>query len=193
MGLMDRMMDRMIVNLSVAQKEELMLQMMPAMMEGIEINRLVPGMLNEVGSAVNLSGTFNLLQTALNDEELRHEFGELAQAVKEKLPALTEAMRDVMPLMTSVMADTGLMDGVMGLMENVMPLMMPMMREMMPIMMNERMPELMAQHDNVNELMPAMMVDILPQCVEMITPQIEQEERTIFLSRLAEKIELVAV
>jgi hypothetical protein len=189
---MDRMMDRMIVNLSVAEKEELMLQMMPAMMEGIEIGSLVPRLLREVGSAVTLSGIFNLLQTALKDDELRHEFGDITEVLKERLPALTEALKDMMPLMTSIMADTGLMDGMMGLMERVMPLMMPMMREMMPTMMNDRMPKLMAQHNNVNELMPAMMVDILPQCVEMITPQIEQEERTAFLSRLAEKIELVA-
>ncbi len=79
---------------------------------------------------------------------------------------------------------------MMGLMEKVMPVMMPMMREMMPIMMNERMPKLMAQHKNVNELMPDMMIDIMPECIEMITPEIEQEKRAAFLSRLAEKMEL---
>ncbi len=191
MGLMDRMMDRMIINLSVTAKEDLMMQMMPAMMEGVEVSSVMPIMLKEVGSAITLSGIYNLLQTALSDDELKQEFGEVVDALKEKLPDLTEMMVDMMPTMMSVMAESGMMDGILGLMERLMPLMMPMMREMMPTMMNERMPKLMAQHENVNELMPAMMIDIMPECLEMITPEIEREQRAAFLSRMAEKMELV--
>lgn len=192
MGLMDRMMDRMIVNLSVSQKEELMLQMMPAMMEGVEISSLIPGMLKEVGSAVTLTGIYNLLQTSLKDDELRQELAALIEGLTARIPGLTASMKDMMPLATSVMADTGILDGMLRLMERAMPLMMPMMRELMPVMMNERMPRLMAQHQNVNELMPAMMVDIMPECIEMISPQIEKGEREAFFSRLTEKIELTA-
>lgn len=189
MGLMDRMMDRMIVNMSVVEKENLMMEMMPAMMEGVDIKTVTPLMLHEIGSVTTLSGIYNFLNTALNDEELKSEFGEIVDSLKEKVPELTEMMQDTMPTMMSVMTETGIMDGLMGLMEKVMPVMMPMMREMMPIMMNERMPALMAQHKNVNELMPDMMIDIMPECIEMITPEIEQEKRTAFLSRLAEKME----
>jgi hypothetical protein len=32
----------------------------------------------------------------------------------------------------------------------------------------------------------------MPECLEMITPEIEQEKRVAFLSRMAEKMELVA-
>jgi hypothetical protein len=191
MGFMDRMMDRMIINLSVTAKEDLMMQMMPAMMEGVEVSSVMPIMLKEVGSAITLSGIYNLLQTALNDDELKQEFGEVVDALKEKLPDLRELVVDEMPTMMSVMAESGIMDGILGLMERLMPLMMPMMREMMPTMMNERMPKLMAQHENVNELMPAMMIDIMPECLEMITPEIEREQRAAFLSRMAEKMELV--
>lgn len=191
MGLMDRMMDRMIINLSVTEKENLMMQMMPAMMEGVEIRSLLPIMLKEVGSAITLGGIYNLLQTALNDDELKQEFGEVVDALKEKLPDLAEMMKDMMPTMMSMMIETGIMDGMMNLMANLMPVMMPMMREMMPTMMNERMPKLMAQHKNVNELMPDMMIDIMPECLEMITPEIEREKRAAFLSRMAEKMELV--
>ncbi len=191
MGLMDRMMDRMIINLSVTEKEELMMQLMPIMMEGVEIRSVFPIMLKELGSDITLGGIYNLLETALSDDELKQEFGEVVETLKEKLPDLSELMVDVMPTMMSVMADSGIMDGMLGLMERLMPLMMPMMREMMPTMMNERMPKLMAQHENVNELMPAMMIDIMPECLEMITPEIEREKRAAFLSRMAEKMELV--
>ncbi len=190
MGLMDHMMDRMIVNMSVAEKENLMMQMMPAMMEEVDINTVMPIMLKEVGSVITLSGIYYFLYKALNDEELKQEFGEIVDSLREKVPGLVEMMRDMMPMMMSMMTETGIMDGMMNVMEKLMPVMMPMMREMMPIMMNERMPKLMAQHKNVNELMPDMMIDIMPECIEMITPEIEQEKRAAFLSRLAEKMEL---
>ncbi len=190
MGLMDRMMDRMIINMSIAEKEDLMMQMMPIMMAGVEINTMMPIMLKEAGSIITLTGIYTLLQKALNDEELKQEFSEIVASLKEKMPGLIAMMQDMMPIMMSLMTETGIMDGMMKAMENVMPVMMPMMREMMPIMMNERMPKVMAQHKNVNELMPDMMIDIMPECIEMIAPEIEQEKRAAFLSRLAEKMEL---
>lgn len=189
MGIMDKMMDRMIINMSVAEKEDLMMQMMPIMMAGVEINTVLPIMLKEVGGNITLTGIYTLLNKALNDEELKQEFSEIVASLKEKLPELAEMMQSMMPMMMSLMTETGLMDGMMNVMEKVMPAMMPMMREMMPTMMNERMPKLMAQHENINELMPDMMIDIMPDCIEMIVPEIEQEKRIAFLSRLAEKME----
>ncbi len=189
MGLMDRMMDRMIINMSVAEKEDMMMRMMPIMMEGIDINKMMPDMMKEVGSIITLTGIYTLLQKALNDEELKQEFSEIVASLKEKMPGLIAMMQDMMPIMMSLMTETGIMDGMMKAMENVMPVMMPMMREMMPTMMNERMPKVMAQHKNVNELMPDMMIDIMPECIEMIAPEIEKEKRAAFLSRLAEKME----
>ncbi len=190
MGLVDRMMDRMIINMSIAEKEDLMMQMMPIMMAGVEINTMIPIMLKEAGSIITLTGIYTLLQKALNDEELKQEFSEIVASLKEKMPELIAMMQDMMPIMMSLMTETGIMDGMMNVMENMMAVMMPMMREMMPTMMNERMPKIMAQHKNVNELMPDMMIDIMPECIEMITPEIEQEKREAFLSRLAEKMEL---
>lgn len=192
MGLMDRMMDRMIINMSVAEKEDMMMRMMPTMMAGVDINTMMPIMLKEVGSIITLTGIYTLLHKGLNDEELKQEFSEIVASLKEKMPELIAMMQDMMPIMMSLMTETGIMDGMMNVMENVMPVMMPMMREMMPTMMNERMPKVMAQHKNVNELMPDMMIDIMPECIEMIAPEIEQEKRAAFLSRLAEKMELAA-
>jgi hypothetical protein len=191
MGIMDKMMDRMIVNMSVAEKEDMMLQMMPIMMEGVDINTMMPLMLKNVGSIITLAGIYTLLHKTLNDEELKQEFSEIVASLKEKMPELVEMMQDMMPMMMSMMTEIGLMDGMMNVMEKMMPVMMPMMREMMPTMMNERMPKVMAQHKNVNELMPDMMIDIMPNCLEMIVPEIEQEKRAAFLSRLTEKMERV--
>lgn len=192
MGIMDKMMDRMIVNMSVAEKEDMMMQMMPLMMAGVDINTLMPIMLKDVGRIITLSGIYTLLHQALNDEELKQAFSEIVASLKEKLPELATMMRDMMPMMMAMMTETGMMEGMTNLMANMMPLMMPVMREMMPTMMNERMPQIMARHKNVNELLPDMMVEIMPDCLEMITPEIEQEKRAAFLSRLAEKMERAA-
>ncbi len=189
MGLMDRIMDRMIINMSVDEKEDLMLQMMPIMMDGMDINVMMPMVLKEVGGLITLTGIYTLLHRALRDDELSQAFREIVASLREKLPELAELMQDMMPIMMSVMMETGIMDGMLNLMEKVMPVMMPMMREMMPTMMNERMPKIMAQHKNVNALMPDMMMDIMPECIEMIAPEIEPAKRTDFLTRLGEKME----
>ena len=68
MGLMDRMMDRMIINMSVAEKEDMMMRMMPIMMEGIDINKMMPDMMKEVGSIITLTGIYTFLQKALTDD-----------------------------------------------------------------------------------------------------------------------------
>jgi hypothetical protein len=41
MGLMDRMMDRMIGNMSVQEKEEMMLKMMPLMMKDVDMLEMI--------------------------------------------------------------------------------------------------------------------------------------------------------
>ena len=46
MGLMDRMMDRMIRNMSVQEKEEMMLKMMPLMMKDVDMLNMMPGMMS---------------------------------------------------------------------------------------------------------------------------------------------------
>jgi hypothetical protein len=119
MGLMDRM----IVNMSVEGKEEMMLKMMPAMMAGVGINKTVPGMLSAGGRLVTATGSVVLVSKALNDDELKEELGEALGSLREKMPAMAEMM----------------------------PIMAPMMREMMPIMMTEKMPQVMADKRPISQ------------------------------------------
>jgi hypothetical protein len=181
-------MDRMIHNMSVEEKEEMMLKMMPTMMERIDINEMMPDMMTEMGRLIEITGIVVFASEALNDDELKKELGELQNNLKEKTPELAEMMHDMMPIMMSLMSETGLMDGMMNTMGKVMPVMMPMMREMMPMMMKEKMPKVMAEHENVREMMPEMMMDVIPDCIDTMLPTVAQEERAAFLSRLAEKM-----
>ena len=188
MDVMDKMMERMIKNTSVEEKEAMMLKMMPSMMEGIDISKMMPDMMTAMGKLITITGIVVFISKAFNDEELKEELGELLNDLREKMPELTEMMQDMMPIMMSLMSEIGLMDGMMNTMGNIMPVMMPMMREMMPIMMNEKMPEVMAEHENVRQMMPEMMIEIMPHCVDTMLPTVAQEERTAFLSQLAEKM-----
>lgn len=188
MGLMDKMMDRMIKSMSSEQKEGMMLNMMPAMMQGIDINELVPDMAARMGRLITPTGAVVLAGKALGDDELRTEVGELLDDLKEHASDLSGAMRDVMPVMMSFMSATGLMDGMMNTMGKLMPTMMPMMRAMVPAMMREKMPAVMAKNDNVREMMPDMMMEVIPECIGTMLPTVADEKRSAFLARLAEQM-----
>ncbi len=50
------------------------------------------------------------------------------------------------------------------------------------------MPEVMAEHENVRQMMPEMMIEIMPDCIDTMLPTVAREDRTAFLSRLAERM-----
>lgn len=185
MGLMDQMMDRMITNMSVEEKEEIMLKMMPAMMERVDINKTVPGTMTAVGRLITVTGSVDFIHKALNDDELKEELSELLNDLKEKAPQ----MAGMMPAVMSLMSETGLLEGMTNKMGKMMPVMMPMMREMMPTMMKETMPGVMAKHDDVRKSMSEMMMnDIIPHCIDTMLPTFAPEKSSEFLPQLAERV-----
>ncbi len=189
MSLIDSMMDAMIRMLSRKKREEMMINMMPLMMEGIDINKMMPDMMTAMGRLATVTGIVVFMSKALNDDELKEELGELLHDLREKMSELPAMMHDMKPIMMSLMSETGLMDGMMNTMGKLMPVMMPMMREMMPVMMREKMPQVMAEHENVRELMSDMMMnDVIPHCVDTMLPMFAPEKNTEFLTQLAEKM-----
>ncbi len=185
MGLMDRMMDRMITNMSVEEKEEIMLKMMPAMMERVDINKTMPGTMAAMGRLITVTGSVVFVGKVRNDGELKKELGELLTNLREKTPELAR----MMPMMMSFMSEIGLMNTMMNKMARMMPVMMPMMREMMPTMMKKTMPGVMAENDDVRESMSEMMMqDIIPHCIDTMLPTFAPEKSSEFLPQLAERI-----
>ena len=187
MSLMDKMMERMIKNMTVEEKEQAMLKMMPMMMEGMDIKRLVPGMLSAAGSLISLTSIFQFITTALTDQALKEKLDGVLKTkpgdIKNHLPLFAEKMQSMCMRMTAM---PDIMSGMMDFMiKNVMPVMMPVMRKMMPIMMKEKMPEMMQKHDIMKEMMPSMMMEIMPDCVETMVPMIEQEKQAEFVSRMS--------
>ncbi|MCK5485708.1 MAG: hypothetical protein KAI86_05800, partial [Desulfobacterales bacterium] len=70
----------------------------------------------------------------------------------------------------------------------VMPVMMPMMSEMMPVMMKEQMPEVMVRDETVKEFISGMMMEIMPHCVQTLSPMMKSEDQNVFLAHLTDSI-----
>jgi len=184
MGLMDRMMDRMIQNMSIQEKEEMMLKMMPVMMKDVDMLKMMPGMMSSMGGLLNITGIVTFIRKVLGDDELKG----LLEKLMDHLPQLSRKMQSMMadmrPALITLMS--GMMDFMAG---KVMPVMMPMMSEMMPVMMKENMPEVMLRNETVKEFMPKMMMEVIPHCIQTLSPMMESEDQNVFLARLTDSID----
>jgi len=180
---MDRMMDRMIRNMSAQEKEEMMLKMMPLMMKDVDMLKMMPGMMSSMGRFLNVTGIVIFIRQVLKDDELK---GQLEKLV-DRLPQLSRKMQSMMAEMRPAMGT--LMSGMMDFMAGkVMPVMMPMMSEMMPVVMKEKMPEIMVRDETVKKFISGMMMDIMPHCVQTLSPMMESESQNVFLSHLTDAI-----
>jgi len=75
MSFMDSMMDAMIKMLSQEKREEMMINMMPLMMEGIDMNELMPRMMANMLQDITADDIINYLKEALKDKEKLNELG----------------------------------------------------------------------------------------------------------------------
>ncbi len=80
MSLIDSMMDGVITRLPQEKREEMMVNMMPLMMEGIDINELMPKMMTEMLKDVTVDDVIDFLKAALKDKE---KLQELVTKIKE--------------------------------------------------------------------------------------------------------------
>lgn len=80
MSFMDSMMDAMIKMLSQEKREEMMINMMPLMMEGIDMNELMPRMMANMLQDMTADDIINYLKETLKDKE---KFNELGAKIRE--------------------------------------------------------------------------------------------------------------
>ena len=80
MSFVDTMMDGVIKRLPGEKKEELMINMMPMMMEGIDINELMPKMMTEMLKDVTVDNVIDFLKEALQNKD---KLQELVTKIKE--------------------------------------------------------------------------------------------------------------
>jgi hypothetical protein len=56
------------------------------------------------------------------------------------------------------------------------------------LMMKEKMPEFMSRNETVKEFMPRMMAEVIPHCVQTLSPMMKSEDQEVFLARLTDSI-----
>ena len=93
-NMMNSMMNAMIRNMSVKEREEMMLQMMPEMMKKADINTLMGNMTREMSKIITLYGVYSLLANIVKDDELKDELGKIQTGMKEKMPEMMPMMME---------------------------------------------------------------------------------------------------
>lgn len=67
--MIDHMMERMIKNMTLEEKEDMMINMMPLMMEGLDINGLIPKMMTAMLQDVTVDDVIEYLKRTLLEKE----------------------------------------------------------------------------------------------------------------------------
>jgi uncharacterized protein (DUF302 family) len=81
MGLMDTMMDMMIKSISQKKREQMMINMMPLMMEGMDIYEFMPKMMADMLKDVTVDDVIALIKRAIEEQDKLKELADkIAQA-----------------------------------------------------------------------------------------------------------------
>jgi uncharacterized protein (DUF302 family) len=81
MGLMDAMMDLMIKTISKEKREQMMINMMPQMMEGIDIYEFMPKMMTDMLKDVNVDDIIAFIKRGIEEQDKLKELADkIAQA-----------------------------------------------------------------------------------------------------------------
>ncbi len=75
MSVMDTMMDKMVNALPQEKRKEMMINMMPLMMDGIDMNELMPRMMSNMLKDLTADDILNYLKKTLGDKEKLNELG----------------------------------------------------------------------------------------------------------------------
>lgn len=173
---MDMMMNAMVRSMPKEDREKMMLELMPQMMNQADLNVLMPNMASELGKMITLYGAYSLISQIVSDPVLKKEFGGAVKTIHEKMP---EMMPMMMPMMMPVMKE--LMPKMMGVM---MPMMSGMMKEMA-----EKQECIMADAVDKDPKMKVMMGEMmLSMCPDMAGKVIPEEKAAEFVKHMRQTV-----
>lgn len=169
--MMNNMMNSMIRSMSVEDREEIMMKMMPEMMKTVDVKILTLNMLKQWGGMITLYNVYDFVFKIVKDEELKNNLAEKFKNMKDKMPAMMSMM---MPMKKNFMP-------------KMMSFMMPMMSEMMSLCKPDG-GDMMKGHPEIKEKMAECMQDMCPNCVEYMYPSIPGEKRAPFALNMIQSI-----
>ena len=170
--MMNSMMNAMVRGMSVQEREEMMLKMMPDMMKKADINSLMANMLEALSKMITLYGVYSLIKNIVNDDTLKEEFKNFHEGMIEKMPEMAPMM---IPIMKEVMPKV---------MPNILPTMSGMALEM--IGKGEcLLADIADQNPEIKESMGKMMFAAAPIMAAKVIPQ---EKENQFVKNIEESI-----
>lgn len=161
-------MKSMIKNMSIEEREAMMLKMMPEMMKQADLKILFPNMLTTVGKSISLFGVYDCIIRILNNKKISTA---VSDKVKELFSSMPTIMSNMMPLVGDMMK---------GFMPKMMPFMMPMMSEMMTSRKGEMTVMMESCKPEMKKQMAGCMQKMMPHCVDQIFPAIPSNEKFEF-------------
>ncbi len=185
MSLMDRMMKSMVGGMSIEKKQEMMLKMMPMMMEDVNMAETMVKMVPLMADQISLLDVFNVLKKLFplilkgvnSMAELMIRWDEIFPKLVRKMPELMEKMMPVMELMMP------------KIMARVMPLMLTDQNMQRMEDCAERIAPKMMENEKLKEVMPEMIARIMPHWLENILPHFSEERRAVFVASLQSILE----
>ena len=180
MALMDKMMESFIGRMSLEKKQEMMLKMMPMMMQDVNMAETMVKMAPMMLDRISLLDLFNLLK-------------KLFPHILKGVNSLAEFMAKWDELVPQMIAKfPALMEKMMPIMEVVMPMMMD---KILSVMMTDEhkynfdempkrmMPKMMA-NKNLQKLMPEMISMVIPHCLTEMLPYMEASKKEEFVATM---------
>ena len=178
MSLMDRMMDSIVGGMSIEKKQKMMLQMMPMMMEDVNMAETMVKMVPVMADQISLLDVFTVLKklfprilTGVSSmAELLNRWDEIFAKLVRKMPELMEMM---MPKFMAKVLPSMMTEQNMQRMEDC----------------TKRIAPKMMKNADIREIMSEMMSRMMPHWLENLLPHLTEEKRAAFVASLKSLLE----
>ena len=185
MKVMDRIMKSMVGGMSIETKQEMMLKMMPMMMEDVNMAQTMVKMVPLMADQISLLDVFNVLKKL---------FPRILNGVNS-VAELVSRWDEIYPKLAKKLPD--MMEKMMPLMELMMP---KIMAWLMPLMMTEQnfqrmegcVDRIMSKSitdEDLRETISTMMARFMPLCLENMLPYLSEEKRAVFIATMRSLLE----
>ena len=179
------MMDSIVGGMSIEKKQEMMLQMMPMMMEDVNMAETMVKMVPVMADQISLLDVFTVLKklfprilTGVNSmAELINRRDKIFAKLVRKMPELMEMMMPMIELMMP------------KFMARVLPSMMTEQNIQSMEDCTKRMAPKMMKNADLREIMSEMMSRMMPHWLENLLPHLTEEKRAAFVDSLKSLLE----
>lgn len=172
MDMMNKMMQSMIRNMTIEQKQELLHKMMPKMMKETDPQILIPNILKETGKIISVYSIYELIYKFFQDKELKSSFTSNIKKAKDKfkvhLPAFFAIVKPI----------------AMKVTPKAMSLFKPMMPGMMTIMEDESL--IKEVSPNVKKEMANCMSSVMPVWLNSLYPLIDHDKKKVLNKKIGQ-------